>query len=250
MKVLVIADIHGNAEALRAVLDAESDADTTIFLGDSVLSGPQANETIDLLTGISGTFIMGNHDIEMLEPERFAHWPATWVALNNWIIEHFDPAGYRFLLDLKPPGQYRIDGMQLHLNHGELTGARPRNALPDTPPTRLATLGSCTDAPVVLFGHSHVQFYRTIGDRAFINPGSVGQNRCGRQLACYGVFLDGVYEPRHITYDQTPWLRAMDAVSALDPHPAFRDWLKSGLVDGFGIGQNEPWTSLAAAGYR
>ena len=30
MKVLVIADIHGNAEALRAVLDKESDADTVV----------------------------------------------------------------------------------------------------------------------------------------------------------------------------------------------------------------------------
>ena len=49
MKILVIADIHGNAEALRAVLAKESDADTTVFLGDSVSPGPQPNETIDLM---------------------------------------------------------------------------------------------------------------------------------------------------------------------------------------------------------
>ena len=49
MKILVIADIHGNAEALRAVLDKDGDADRTIFLGDAVLPGPQANETLSLI---------------------------------------------------------------------------------------------------------------------------------------------------------------------------------------------------------
>ena len=77
MKILIIADIHGNADALAAVLEKENDADTTVFLGDSVLPGPQPNETIKLLEGISGTFIIGNHDIEVLEPERFANWPAN-----------------------------------------------------------------------------------------------------------------------------------------------------------------------------
>ena len=37
MKVLVISDIHGNAEALRAVMRAEQDADESIFLGDAFL---------------------------------------------------------------------------------------------------------------------------------------------------------------------------------------------------------------------
>ena len=41
MKILVIADVHGNAEALSAVLTKEHDADTTVFLGDTVLPGPQ-----------------------------------------------------------------------------------------------------------------------------------------------------------------------------------------------------------------
>ena len=46
MKILVIADVHGNSDGLAAVLKSESDADRTIFLGDAVLPGPQPNETI------------------------------------------------------------------------------------------------------------------------------------------------------------------------------------------------------------
>ena len=72
MKVLIIADVHGNAEALRAVLAKEWDADTTVFLGDAVSPGPQANETFALLKDLSGTFIVGNHDSEMLDPTLVA----------------------------------------------------------------------------------------------------------------------------------------------------------------------------------
>ena len=44
MKTLIISDIHGNADALRAVVDAEDAIDHTIFLGDELLAGPLADD--------------------------------------------------------------------------------------------------------------------------------------------------------------------------------------------------------------
>jgi protein phosphatase len=249
VKVLVIADIHGNAEALRAVLEKERDADRTVFLGDTVLSGPQANETMELLRGMpDGTHIQGNHDHELLDPSIFANWPATWLALNHWIIDHFDPAGYEFVRNLKPDGEYVEDGISMCLKHGILPG-KVRNALPDTPDENLLALADGSACPYVLFGHSHVQFRREINGQQFINPGSVGQNRCGKQVACYGLFEDGAFRHCQVAYDQTPWLEAMDRVSSLDEHPDFRQWLKDCLTQGYGIGENEPWTRYAAEGY-
>ena len=99
MKILVISDIHGNAEALRAVLAAESDADCSLFLGDALLSGPQANETMALLDELAPDIaIMGNHDDEVLDPSIFAAWPVEWVALNEWIIERLDASSIRLSL--------------------------------------------------------------------------------------------------------------------------------------------------------
>ena len=49
MKILIISDIHGNAEALKAIISKETPVDHSIFLGDALLSGPQANETMDLI---------------------------------------------------------------------------------------------------------------------------------------------------------------------------------------------------------
>jgi protein phosphatase len=248
MKVLVIADIHGNAEALRAVLERERDADTTVFLGDTVSPGPQPNETVALLDHLPGTFIAGNHDLEVLEPSRLEGWPAQWRAYSQWVLDTLEPAGYGFLRTLKAGGEYAEGGVQMFLGHGEFDD-RPRNALPDTPDDRLVTIADGSESPFVLFGHSHVQFRRMINDQEFINPGSVGQNRCGRLLACYGVFEDGLFEHRQVEYDPSPWLEALARIEPLDEFPEFRDWLKRGLLTGYGIGETEPWTRFAQQGY-
>ncbi|MEM7017585.1 MAG: metallophosphoesterase family protein [Pseudomonadota bacterium] len=159
----------------------------------SVLFGPQANETIALLTRLkAGTFIIGNHDVEVLEPEVFANWPEEWVALNNWIIEHLNADAYDLIRSLKPAGEYEEGGINMALHHGTIPGGL-RHALPDTPDEQLLQLADGSDCPYVLFGHSHVQFSREINGQTFINPGSVGQPRCGKLLACYGVFEDGIY---------------------------------------------------------
>ena len=248
MKILVIADVHGNAEALAAVLEKERDADTTVFLGDTVLSGPQPNETMALLERISGTLILGNHDIEMLEPGWFVGWPPQWLALTQWILDTLDSSGYELLRRLKPEGEYVVGGIRMFLHHGVLP-EKPRQGLPDTPDDRLAALAAGSDCPVVLFGHSHIQFSRVIHGQKFINPGSVGQPRCGKRLACYGLFEDGVFRHCQAEYDPAPWLEAMDRITPLDEFPEFREWLRNGLLRGYGVGENEPWTRYAREGY-
>ena len=249
MKILVISDIHGNAEALRAVMDAEQDADHVIFLGDALLSGPQPNETAELLASLDPDIcIIGNHDEEVLDPSEYQHFPAEWVALNDWLVERIPPEAVEFLKTFKPAGQYQLAGLDMYLHHGQIDkdlGA----AWPDQPDECFLSMDSGSGSPFVLFGHTHVQFERRIGNTRYINPGSVGQPRCGRLHACYGVFLDGHYTPRQVTYDPAPWLAAIEKVAALDAYPEFRQWHIDGLLNGFGVGEREPWVRYAAEGY-
>lgn len=248
MKILVISDIHGNAQALAAVLKKEQDADSTIFLGDALLSGPQPNETISLMKDLTGILITGPHDLDLLEPARFAQWPNNWKAWNQWIIDSLEPESAEFLQSLKPEGEYTVGDLQMYLTHGELAG-KVRHVLPDATDDHMTALAAGNDSPIVLFGHSHIQFTRTINGQQFINPGSVGQNRCGKLLACYGLLEDGVYRPGQVEYDPTPWLEAMDRIETLDPFSDFREWIKQGLLSGYGIGEQEPWTRFAQEGY-
>ena len=69
MRIAVVADIHGNVRALRAVMDdlEEVAADRVINLGDTV-SGPlEAAETADLLISLAWTTVRGNHDRQLLD---------------------------------------------------------------------------------------------------------------------------------------------------------------------------------------
>jgi protein phosphatase len=247
---LVIGDIHGNAEALRAVMAAEQDADYVVFLGDALLSGPQANETAELLIELGPDIsILGNHDEEVFDHSLFAHWPAEWIALNEWIIERLDSATIEPLQEYLPAGQYEVGGLEMFLHHGEIGKQHPA-ALPNAPDETFRTMDGDSDCPLVMFGHTHVQFTRRIGDKTYINPGSVGQPRTGKLQACYGVIVDGKYEPRQVTYDPQPWLDALDRMDVLAEYPTFKQWLRDGLLNGYGIGEREPWTRFAAEGFN
>ena len=64
------------------------------------------------------------------------------------------------------------------------------------------------------------------------------------------MFEGEQYFPRQVTYDPSGWLAALERMEALDPFPDFKKWIRDGLLNGFGIGENEPWTQFAAEGYN
>ncbi len=248
MKVLVIADIHGNAEALRAVLDNEAGIDQTLFLGDTAYPCPQVQETIDLLKTQSGVFIRGNHDEMALNPELLQGRPEPWRILYEAIYKNIDQSYFDYIRDYESGGQFHVDGIDICLQHGYVHG-KIRHVLPSASDELLKSVARGVDCPITLFGHSHVQFRRKIENREFINPGSVGQNRCGHLLACYGVLTDGMFEHRQVEYDPRPLYKAFDQIKSLDKHDNFRDWLKESIRSGFGVGRQEPWVTFAAQGY-
>ncbi|MCY4142394.1 MAG: metallophosphoesterase family protein [Gammaproteobacteria bacterium] len=247
-KVLVIADIHGNREALQAIVDSEGDFDIVLFLGDSVSPGPQPTETLELLRSLSGIQIYGNHDLEMLDASLTQNWPPPWRAFNDWVRTQLSHEDLEFLRDLNEYGDYRVGNADVHLCHGYVPG-RVRHLIPHSPDDDFNAIAQYTKASTVFFGHSHVQFRRRVGNREFINPGSVGQNRCGKVLACYGVIEENQFEHRQVSYDPSPWISALHRVQPLDEYPEFRAWFEDSLLSGFGIGKTDPWTRLARDGY-
>jgi predicted phosphodiesterase len=87
MKIAVIADIHGNAVALEAVLAdiAVRGVDRVINLGD-VVSGPLwPRETMDLLSGRDWLTIRGNHDRWVAGGD-----PAAKGALDRFAVTELD----------------------------------------------------------------------------------------------------------------------------------------------------------------
>jgi putative phosphoesterase len=176
MRIAVVADIHGNVRALRAVMDdlKEVAADRVINLGDTV-SGPlEAAETADVLISLAWTTVRGNHDRQLLDRPVDEMGASDQAAFSELKSHHKS-----WLNSLE--GTVEFEG--LIFCHGT-----PDNDLVYLTETvepdgrvRIATRAEVTrrlsgvQAPIILCGHSHM--VRTVAldqDRLVINPGSVG----------------------------------------------------------------------------
>ena len=176
MRIAVVADIHGNVRALRAVMDDLKDvaADRVINLGDTV-SGPlEAAETADLLISLAWTTVRGNHDRQLLDrPEAemgisdktaFAELKSHHKAWLNSLEETVEFEGLIFCHGTP-------DNDLVYLTETVESDGRVRLATRAEMTRRLAVV----QAPIVLCGHSHV--VRTCaldGGQIVVNPGSVG----------------------------------------------------------------------------
>ena len=67
----IITDIHSNIESLKVSLDlinANSNVDKIICLGDCFSLGPEPEKTLELLQTLKNcTFVRGNHDRYLIE---------------------------------------------------------------------------------------------------------------------------------------------------------------------------------------
>jgi putative phosphoesterase len=165
--VATLYDIHGNLAALEAVL-AEVPEDATIVIGGDVVAvGPQPAETLERLRGLSDRvlWLRGNTDRELTPGEPGLAPPGVLDATRDALSEE----QIAFLHGL-PPTLRLGDVLYCH--------ASPRNDVDifteRTPEERIAFLFEGLDAAVVVCGHTHMQFERTIGGTRVINSGSVG----------------------------------------------------------------------------
>ena len=84
MRLLLLADIHANLEALEAVLKdaATRGYSDTLFLGDAVGYGADAGAVVQRLRSLSPRCIIGNHEQMLLSAARTGKTSDTPVGLT------------------------------------------------------------------------------------------------------------------------------------------------------------------------
>ena len=207
-RIALISDIHGNLEALRAVLaDIERHpVDRILCLGDVVGYGPDPCACIDLVFQVCEKIVMGNHDEAAVHPEL--HQEFNPVARKSLEVT-------RSMLDAKRmemlkwlPDRARVEGVSIShagfganrfsylysaesaadsfANMGTLIGAVGHTHIPamlTCPAGKLDRLEHISH--VALDSNSNIplpQDHMTI-----LNPGSVGQPRDRNPEAAWGL---------------------------------------------------------------
>ena len=110
MPYLILSDIHGNLEALDAVLaDAEGRYDCILCLGDIVGYGPDPNAVIDRVIGLGpAAIVRGNHDKIAFGLEQAEGFNVAARAAAEWTLNSLTPEHRQWLIDL-PQGPTVVD---------------------------------------------------------------------------------------------------------------------------------------------
>jgi putative phosphoesterase len=175
-RVAVLADVHGNAVALAAVL-AEVERvqpDAIVHCGD-LTWGPIPVETVDLLAGHDVLFVRGNADRSVTELAERLQDPGTEATpREHWMVEQHDATMRALLAAFPATVELEVDGLgDVLFCHGSPRSDEELVTL-ETPESRLADAVAGTDAGTIATAHTHVRYDRQLLGRTFFNPGSVG----------------------------------------------------------------------------
>ncbi|TMM34059.1 MAG: metallophosphoesterase family protein [Actinobacteria bacterium] len=191
----ILYDIHGNLDALEAVLaDAEAvDVDRWLLGGDYGTPRPHPLETLARLRELpDATWIRGNGERWLLEPpEDRPEVRETYGRFRDQISAE----EVEWLFNLPPRAE--LDGI-LYVHGSPLADDDSFAAEPHQGEERL--LAGVRERTVV-FGHSHLQFRRPGPNGTdLVNPGSVGMPLDGDRRAAWAT-RDGDFAFRRVEYD-------------------------------------------------
>lgn len=198
-RLALVYDVHGNLAALEAVLTAaRSEGIASVVCGgDVALFGAHPAECVGLLDsyGDGMIAIRGNCDRYLADPPAA---PEDELEVVQWTREALGEELVARLGAL--PGAVSIEA------HGALVvHASPRSdedvVLPETPRDDVTAMLEGTSQPLVICGHVHIQYRRTINGTELVNPGSVGLPLDGDSRAAWAVLEDGHVGFRRTAYD-------------------------------------------------
>jgi putative phosphoesterase len=201
-KIAVLADVHANLHALEAVLADAREKGVEVFLnaGDFVGYGAFPNEVIEILRSNKVLSIIGNYDLKVLEG-RSSNSGEKDIAFK-YARKKLTRTNKAYLNSLPKNITLEIKEKKLLMVHGSPESIE-EHVYPNTSSKRLREVISGSEVNILIVGHSHRQFSRTIDEVAIINPGSVGRSDDNNPKAAYAIigFNPFSVELIRISYD-------------------------------------------------
>ena len=206
MRLLVFSDVHANATALEAALEACAGRwERALCLGDIVGYGPDPNQVVERVRSLVSAIIRGNHDKAVSGLSDLEDFNPVARAVVEWTRSQLLPENVRYLQSL-PAGPVEADGIVLV--HGAV---EDEDDYVFTPEQALVGL-LASRRPVTFFGHTHIQGgfsydgskierveslprpgknFAVVSlepkTRYLLNPGSIGQPRDGDPRGAFAI---------------------------------------------------------------
>lgn len=231
MRLAVFSDIHANKLALDAVLrHIESrNPDRIVCLGDLVGYGAFPNEVIETIRSTRIPTIAGNYDDGVANDRDdcgcayIRHEDVARGQLSlRWTQRVVTPENKAWLRNLPREARFDAAGKHILCVHGS-----PRRIneylYQDRLERSLLRILEPLHADVLICGHTHLHYHRSVGPFDIINSGSAGKPKDGDPRVMYALIQIGdevtTTFPR-VEYDVEAAARAIEASDLPDEYAA------------------------------
>jgi putative phosphoesterase len=242
MKVAVLADIHGNIEALETVAAHIEGwgADAVVVAGDVINRGPLPRVCLDFLRQKQHSdgwlVVRGNHEdyvLDQARPDAPRSGPLFEISRNAyWTYQKLDGQidslqAMPFQVSITGP-----DNSEMRVVHASMRSNRD-GLYPESSDAELRL--KIEPAPVVLCGgHTHRPLIRKVDETLVVNVGAVGIPFDGDSRACYA----------QVTQNNRLWQAKIIRLE-YDRVKTEQDYFSSGFISGAG-----PMASLMLVEFR
>ncbi len=216
MRCAILGDIHGNLQALEAVIaDAREYGCVEFYcLGDVVGYNANPSECVDIVRNLPGICVMGNHDEAAAGSRPLSGFSTDAAISMEWTREQLDSEQKEWLGALRLQRQIR----KFTFVHATLDSPSSWGYIRTLHEAEMSIALQST--PLCFIGHTHVPraFGKGVGEiqlfdetnegvhlpqdgKILINAGSVGQSRDGDWRAAYLI---------HDEASEGLWLRRIE----------------------------------------
>jgi predicted phosphodiesterase len=220
VRYLIVSDLHGNWQALEAVMRETANVyDQALCCGDLVGYGADPNPVVDWVRANCAVVVRGNHDKVSTGQEDLEWFNPVARAAALWTLQNLTPANIEYIRGLSK-GPVLLNGFQVL--HGSpfdedeyVMAAGEAGQAFGYLESRLAFFGHTHMQGGFIWNHSRVETIPATSPRTrrremevdpecgyLVNPGSVGQPRDGDPRAAY-VLYDS--DARTVAYCRTPY---------------------------------------------
>ncbi|MEW5818620.1 MAG: metallophosphoesterase family protein [Cyanobacteriota bacterium] len=216
MKAAIISDIHGNLEALKAVLiDIQDHGVEKIYvLGDLAFCGPEPNETVDYIRQhlSDHVIIQGNTDEMILkatgeEDDIYTPKKEVMACALFYSQKVLSEENKNFLAQLPATYSENFDILPALFVHGS-PRKNDEGIFPDVKYSKLDEIMEGIEAKIIFCGHTHYPIIHQSSGRTVVNVGSVGRPFGENPRAVYAIFdyskvaqREFDVEHRYVPYD-------------------------------------------------
>ena len=227
MKIVLLADLHGNMVATEA-MERELERirpDDIWFLGDAVGKGPESDRTCDWVRTHCNHWIAGNWDLVLrMFPE-----------MNEFYVKQVGNERLDWLESLPREDELEISGFRFRLVHGRFLDPLYLSFDPDEKLREgFRFHDGRPEASGLICADSHRPFVRPLQGGYAINTGSVGDNLS--LTRAHAVLLEGEKGPAplnitilSVPYDNRRAAERLDLYPDLPMKEAFRRELLTGV---------------------